>query len=243
MDEEHKKHFRMSLAGHIIALNIKYSSTYYFCREYLSNCEPEIEISITDSDLKFEKEKASEAGHSHDERYLELMAVNRKIAEEMPAFDTLLMHGAVVAVGSDAYMFTANSGTGKTTHVRKWIDKDKSSFILNGDKPLIKITDSQVEACGTPWCGKERLGTNVMVPLKAIILMERSEDNRIERVAFDCIFPGLLAQTYHPKSSEKVRKTMSLLLQLNGKVDFYKYWFNNFKDDAFEVAHSALIQK
>lgn len=64
------------------------------------------------------------------------------------------MHGTVVDHNGQAYMFTAPSGTGKTTHAKLWLDNLPDAFIVNGDKPFIIAGDEQPKACGTPWAGK-----------------------------------------------------------------------------------------
>ena len=81
-----------------------------------------------------------------------------------------------------------------------------------------------------------------MVPLKAIILMERGDNNNIEEIPFGMAFPFLLQQTYRPSDGEKIQKTLKLLVQLKGKVRFYRFIFNNLKEDAFDVAYHAVTE-
>lgn len=235
-----ERHFCVALAGHIIAIDSLYSEVYSICRDYLSDKEPEIRISVCDSDIEFEYSTAENKETSSSTSYMETLAVYRKISEAMLQYDTFLMHGAVVAVKDAAYMFTAQSGTGKTTHINKWINNLTNAFIVNGDKPLIKITDTEAMACGTPWCGKEHMANNIMVPLKAIVFMERSENNVIKEITFSEAFAKLIQQTYRPRTSEQMKKTIQLLSALKGKVKFFQYFFNNMKDDAFEISYKEL---
>ena len=98
--------------------------------------------------------------------------------------------------------------------------------MVNGDKPLIKIDDAQAIACGTPWCGKEGWNTNTMVSLRAIFLLERVADGEadsIEELTFRKAFPYLLNQVYCPKEPELMKKTLSLLKTLDGRVKIYKF--------------------
>ena len=88
---------------------------------------------------------------------------------------------------------------------------------------------------------KENKYTNTMVPIKAIVCMERSEENHITEITFAQAFPFLLQQSYRPGDKDKMRKTLRLLQSLNGKVKFYRFKCNNFKDDCFEVAYNALV--
>ena len=241
MDKKSKNHFCISVAGHIIAINTLHEETYTLCKRYLCDSDPEIEIDINEEDLSFDRAEAKKTGYYRKDSYLETLAVYRRICEAMLSFDTILIHGAVISVGNEAIMFSASSGTGKTTHIKKWLNSVKDTFVVNGDKPLINVSDSKVLACGTPWCGKEQMGTNAIVPLKAIVLMERGENNTIEKISFGKAFPFLLEQTFRPNDPNNMRKTLALLLKLDGKVGFYKFRFNNFKDDAVEVPYNTLI--
>ena len=120
----------------------------------------------------------------HAEPYLETLAVYRKLAQLLVQDDILLMHGAVVAVDGQAYLFTAQSGTGKTTHTRLWMQQfGDRAVMVNGDKPLLHITNEGVTVYGTPWDGKEHLSTNTSCPLKALCILTRSETNHIERIS------------------------------------------------------------
>ena len=235
-----KRHFCISIAGHTAGIDALYDRVYSMCENYLCDELPELHICIEEEDIAVERAEAEKTQGSRRDDYLETLAVYRKISEEMLSFDTFLMHGAVVAIGNSAYMFIADSGTGKTTHIKKWIENADGAFVVNGDKPLVKITDTQVLACGTPWCGKEQWSTNTMVPLKAIVSMERSEDNAVEEVSFGKAFTSLLQQTYWPEDADKMKKTLSLLSKMKGKVRFYRYHFNNYKEDAFDVSYKVL---
>lgn len=177
-----------------------------------------------------------------DPGYLEFFAIQRKICEEMPTYNTMLMHGAVVAHKGKAYMFTAPSGTGKTTHIRKWLDNLEDAYVVNGDKPLIKIINNEVIAYGSPWCGKEKMGRNCMVPLKAIIFLERAENNSIEEISFYDAFDKLFSQTYKPERTDQLKKTINLLAQMNNKIHFYRFRCNNMKEDCFATVYDALVK-
>ena len=115
---------------------------------------------------------------------------------------------------------------------------------MNGDKPFIIVRQAGELplACGSPWAGKENLQTNAMVPLKSIVLLERAEENRMERVSFGQAFPFLLQQVYHPENEEKMRKTLRLMQRMSSAVSFWRFQCNNFKDDCFDVAYNALVK-
>ena len=167
----------------------------------------------------------------------------RKISEELINFDVFLMHGVALAIDGEAYLFTAPSRTGKSTHAELWVERCPEAFIINGDKPFIRVSEGQPPlVCGSPWAGKENLFTNIMVPLKAIVLMERAEENHIMCIPFAKAFPTLLQQTYHPKDAAKMQKTLSLMQRLNPAVSFWHFQCNNYKNDCFDVAYRALVE-
>ena len=109
-----------------------------------------------------------------NDEYLETLAVYRKIAEKMIDYDTILFHGSVIAVDGIGYLFTAKSGTGKSTHTRLWRELfGERAVMVNDDKPLIKVSENGIIVYGTPWDGKHRLSTNTFVPLKGICFMSK----------------------------------------------------------------------
>ena len=234
-----ERHFCISLAGHTIAINSLYSEVFFLCQDFFCDGDPELYIDVCENDILTERSDAKQL-NSRSDSYLETLVVYRKISEALLSFDTFLMHGAVISLDEQAYLFTADSGTGKTTHIKKWLENDKRTIVVNGDKPLIKVDNDKILACGTPWNGKERMGTNIMVPLKSIVLMERAEENHIEMIQFGQAFPLLLQQTYRPNEGCLFRKTLSLLKRLNNQVLIYKFRFNNLKEDTFRIAYETL---
>ncbi len=239
-----RKICRVKIADTTMVVQHAHDYVRKFCNDFLTEGNPSVFISVTEDDVKYETINNRASIPSVEPKYIEAFVVYRKIAESLLSYSTFLMHGAVIALDDQtSFMFTAKSGTGKTTHIRKWLENAPGAFVVNGDKPLIKITDTEAIAYGTPWCGKEHLNTNIGVPLRAIVLMERSEDNEIEEISFSQAFPTLLQQTYRPADADKMRKTLSLLSALNGKMKFYRFRFNNLKPDAFRVSYEALTGK
>ena len=237
--------FSIRIAGVIIRIQSKYTSVYYTCKDYLTddNQKPDIEIVVAEKMIADELEKIQQYNKDfHSLKSAEGLLVHRLIVESLPEHNAFLVHGATVAVKNKAYLFSAQSGTGKSTHIKKWLDNIEDSFVVNGDKTVIALKDGIAYACGTPWCGKEKLETNAMVPLKAIVMMERSDHNRVDPMPFGSIFPVLLEQTFQPSDPLKMKKTLGLMSQLGHLVSFYKFYFDNYKDDALQVSFDALTK-
>ena len=220
--------FKISIADVSIEISSIYDDVYRMCEGYITDRAPDFSVQITQSDIKAERENSiREAFVEHKpyvefkDSYLETLAVYRKIATKLLKFDAFLMHGAVVGLGGSAYMFTAPSGVGKTTHTRFWLKQFPEAFIVNGDKPIIRFKDGNIYAYGTPWSGKERQNTNTKLPLKSICILTRGKENAIKPITFSEIFPMIFQQTYRPTDEESLQKTMEMIKRLGESVDFY----------------------
>lgn len=203
---------------------------------FLSGFETEnnadLEIDLTKKDIEAEKKYSD----SDNEYLLAVSALYRKIADLAPKFNTFLMHGAAFSVDGECVIFTAPSGTGKTTHMRNWFRllKDRAEPV-NGDKPLIRLESGEFFAFPTPWCGKERIRGDKKAPVKAVCFINRSKENRAEEISKKQAFHALIKSVYLPENEECLSKTLSLLDKFMSKTKFY----NIFCDISAESAKPA----
>ncbi|MBQ7220228.1 MAG: hypothetical protein IJS28_04530 [Synergistaceae bacterium] len=220
-----------------IAVDSLYPEVHKYCAAYRTDKEPDFTVSITQSDIDYERTKSGSEGYS--DSWLEISAVHRKIAERMPFFSTILIHGSALSVDGEAYMFTAPSGTGKSTHAGLWRELLGGRVVMvNDDKPLIHIDDEAV-VFGTPFCGKERLGTNIAVPLKAICILGRSEENHIAVITAREAYAEIFRQTYRPGDRAAFTRTLELIDRLGQIVKFYRLGCN-MNLEAAELAYTAM---
>ena len=220
--------FKICLAQVNIKIISLFDEVYNLCKDYLTDAAPDFTVEISCEDITFEREKSRREAQferrpyiEFKDSYLETLAVYRKIAVGLLDYGAFLMHGAVVGLNNKAYMFTAPSGVGKTTHTKFWLKEFPDAFIVNGDKPIIKITDTGVLACGTPWAGKEGENRNVSLPLDAVCLLSRGAKNEIDKVDFKNVYQFNIGQTYRQNNEEGILKTMQFIKALGEKVRFY----------------------
>ena len=181
-------------------------------------------ITTTEADIERERTVSQKEGNgeNHPAAYLEFLAVCRKVSAALLSHDGFLMHGAVIEYEGRGYLFTAKSGTGKTTHILLWkklFGEDKVT-VVNGDKPFLRFLDGQIYAYGTPWCGKERYMTNTRVPLCGICFVERSVNNHITAISAEQALPRLFSQVMITDSADLARQ-LELLDVLLSKVPTY----------------------
>ena len=238
------------LAGHVIEIKSIYKDVHTLCAPYRVDDEAEYHISITSVDIDFERKRSMQTEalehvsiQSHTNSYLETLAVYRKLAQLLVQEDILLMHGSVVAVDGQAYLFTAKSGTGKSTHTSLWMQQFGSRAVMvNGDKPLLHVANEGVTVYGTPWDGKERLSTNIACPLKAVCILTRSEKNHIKRISKKDALPMLCQQIHRPEAPDALVKVLALVNQLGSSVPLYRLECN-MNPEAALVAYRGMNQE
>lgn len=238
-------------ADHTVQIDSIYPLVHRACRDYREDgCQAEFTIRITRKDIRAEEEKnirmfAREGvtPELHSDPQLEFQAVLRRLAETLLPYDILLMHGSVVAVDGEAYLFTARSGVGKTTHTLLWMNRFRErAVVVNGDKPLLHVGKDGVTVYGTPWDGKERMSRNMSCPLKAICILTRSEDNFIEPITKREAFPTLLQQIYRPDDPIAMAGVLTLADRLGSGVALYRLGCN-MEPEAAEVSYGGMNTK
>lgn len=217
------------LADLRIGIESIYEEVHTLCRDYATTGEALFSVRTTQEDIEEERRQSAltrrEEGlppYEFPDPYLETLVVYRQIATRGVSFGRLLMHGSVLSVDGRGYMFTARSGTGKSTHVRLWRNLfGERAVMVNDDKPLLRVADDGVRIYGTPWDGKHRLSNNISVPLQAICILTRSADNHIREIRPSEAVEMLLKQTYHPDDPMALLEVLSLIDILSRHVRFY----------------------
>lgn len=230
--------FTVKLAGKRITMDSVYPELREFFKDYLDDGASDFTISWTKDDILAEAMRTE--GQEFPMTYLETLVALRKLSEVFPAHQRFLMHGACIKYNEKAYIFTAPSGTGKSTHIRLWrkyLGDDVD--IVNGDKPFLSVEDSQVLVYGTPWAGKERWQKNHHAPLHGICLLCRGEENRIHKIEPAEGLPFLLKQIYIPEDAAAAGLTLELLDGMLKNVPVYVLECN-ISEDAVQCSFEAM---
>ena len=239
--------FKIEIAGQVIAVTSLFESTKDYCRKYLTEGSADFSVAVTRQDLEEEQEllrqEALEEGlkpRVFGDPFLERNSIQRKVAELLLDRDILLMHGSTVAVDGKAYLFTADCGTGKSTHTRFWRQTfGDRAVMVNDDKPFLRIQSDGVLACGAPWSGKHGLETNITVPLQGICVLERGTENEICPAAAEELLPMLLHQGCPPRDETQVPHYERLVHILAQTVPLWKMRCN-LDPNAARVAWEAM---
>lgn len=233
--------FLYKIADVVFTADIRYKHTYSVMENFLApkGAKAEFSIEITDEDL--EKEKALTPYELPEYAY-ESTAVYRKyIYVVLEKYDAFFFHCSAISVDNQAVMFTAKSGTGKSTHRNLWLKNfgDRVT-VINDDKPIIRRIDGTFYVYGTPWQGKENFGSNIRVPAKALCFLSRSEENSIGPIDTMSVISRALNQTVRPSDPTLMSNLLELLDGFLKQVDTYDLRVN-MEDNAAKVAYNGIF--
>lgn len=198
---------------------------------------PDISIILTDKFLDDVQEQCPMMSREECEYFF----LGQRFYYRLLDFGGCMVHSSAVMMNGEAYLFTAPSGTGKSTHTALWQEafgSDKAK-IINDDKPAVRKKDGKYYAYGTPFSGKSNLNINLRVPLKAICILERGEENAIQRIApGDAVF-FFLTQTVRSVKPERMDTLLEIMDDLLTEIPVYKMQCN-ISTDAARMAYEAM---
>ena len=238
--------FNIELAGIPLRIKCKYKENREFFDGYFTDKAPEFIIEPTEAyirsvqiDFDHMYDIDGLAKINYEEHFLENNAIHILVADKLVEYNVLMLHGSALSMNGEGIIFTAKSGTGKSTHARLWCEVFGSKVqMINDDKPMIRV--DEMKAYGTPWDGKHHLSSNTSVPIKAIVKIERAKENRIEPISVKDAINLLMNQTYVSRDPDKNVQILDLYAKLIEKVSFYRLECN-MELEAARVAWEKLI--
>lgn len=144
------------------------------CREYLHTGGEAPDIVIRED--RYRLHKYSPAFGENNIAYMESAY---QFYRGLVSFGGFYLHSSAVVLDGRAYLFSGDSGVGKSTHTRLWQSLWKDAVIINDDKPALRRIDGVWYAYGTPWCGKDGINQNLKAPLAGICFLKQAPENRI----------------------------------------------------------------
>lgn len=133
----------------------------------------------------------------------------------------LLLHASFVRWKQSGILFTAPSGTGKSTQAELW-RMHEGAEIINGDRAALRRTNGIWKAYGLPYAGSSRIYRSESAPISVIIVLRQAKDNHIERLSVREAISYLLPElTVHRWEPEFVNRVMDILLDMLGQVPVY----------------------
>ena len=179
--------------------------------------------------------------HLKDPDMAQYMLTGYLFARELLKFNGMHLHSSAVMLDGKAYLFSAASGTGKSTHTEKWC-RLFGAKLLNDDKPALRLVDGVWMAYGTPWSGKHDLSSPQGVPLGGIAFLRRGSENTIRRMEPGEAVPYFMGQTLRKLGLETMQTQLTLMDQLLRAVPVWDLQCLN-NDEAACVSCKAMTGK
>ena len=134
----------------------------------------------------------------------------------------MLFHSSGIDDNGKGIVITGHSGEGKSTQSHYW-NGLPGALIMNEDRVAVRETNERYICYGTPWGGTANIAINHKVPLSALILIEKSQTNKIEKLSPSEALPLLMVRSFFPYWDEKlVKLAISNLNSLVSKVPVYR---------------------
>lgn len=124
------------------------------------------------------------------------------------------LHSSLVRYRDEAILFTAPSGTGKSTQADLW-EKYEHADILNGDRSLIRKADGRWTAYGAPFAGSSQIFRNESAPIRSIVVLRQAPENTVESLppaeAFRLIYSESILPRWNTLAHSSVISIISRL--------------------------------
>ena len=118
-----------------------------------------------------------------------------------------LFHCSYIDIGGKGILFTAPSGTGKSTQAELWAEH-RDAEIINGDRAAVCANGSGIMAEGIPLCGSSSHCSSRTLPIAAIVYLSQAPKTVIRKLrgveAFSKIWEGVSINTWIREDVEAV---------------------------------------
>ncbi len=135
--------------------------------------------------------------------------------------DGVILHASFIEHNGQSILFTAPSGTGKSTQAELWA-KHRGADIINGDRAVSRLIDGKPYACGIPFAGSSKHCKNATLPLAAIVYLGQAKETTINRLdfksAFKHVWEGCTVNTWNP---DDLNKAIDIVQQITFQVPVY----------------------
>lgn len=149
---------------------------------------------------------------NRSEHSLPLAAICSRFAQ----YSALFLHASLVEYKGGGIIFAGYSGVGKTTQAQLW-QKHMQAKIINGDKVFLRSINNSFLAYGCPWKGSSEYCLNENTPLKGIVVLRQSSENKITTLdtdrAIELFLPHIFLPHWDQSALEKALETFSKLIE------------------------------
>lgn len=191
-------------------LDLTYGDYLPVFENYICSEKPMETVSLTERELSMAMMRYGDQPVA----YVEHMELCPKVSSLLLKYGRVFFHGTAFMWKEKAWVFTAPSGTGKTTQYLLWkLLYGEDVQMINGDKPILECTDSGIIVHHSPWRGKENLGQLRSAPLGGIIILEQASENSMVKLEKEAVLPVFRQFLFAPD-----RETVKAVCEIEDKM-------------------------
>lgn len=230
---------KYKIADMVVDMKQEFAETAYWYEPYLYDGELEAEFSI--EALSEEIDYYVTNGVDITPPVAENMILGSKFNRRLMKYFGSYIHSSALLFDGKVYLFSAYSGTGKSTHTKKWVKRfgDERAVVINDDKPSFRLIDDKCMIYGTPFAGGTDIQKNVSAELGALVFIERDEKNSLEKLPPAKSVSLLLSQSPGRANEAVGERQLEMFSEILTKYPAYLLKCN-LDDDVVDVAMGIL---
>lgn len=135
-----------------------------------------------------------------------------EVEHHMACHGGFLLHSSFIQVEGKAILFTAPSGTGKSTQAGLW-EKYRGARVINGDRTVVTVGEGGVLAHGIPYCGTSGICASAVLPVAAIVYLSQGPESVVQPLtglrAFRRVWEGCSVHVWNREDVEMSTHTVT----------------------------------
>ena len=145
------------------------------------------------------------------------------IVQILNKYNAFILHSSFINWKNKGIIFSAPSGTGKSTQADLW-EKYEQAEIINGDRAAIRNIDGNWYAYGLPIAGSSNIFKNKRAELSHIIILKQGKQNKLKKLSPREAFIKIYSETtIHTWDSEFQENIIDMITDLVQEIPVYLY--------------------
>ncbi|XME03259.1 hypothetical protein QYZ88_003505 [Lachnospiraceae bacterium C1.1] len=154
--------------------------------------------------------------------------------------NAMSVHSASVIYHDKALIFSAPSGTGKSTQAEKWM-RLLGCECLDGDVTVCREIDGKFFVYGLPWCGSSGIYLNKKVEVGAFVFLKQASENTVRipsvREKIGYVFSSTFSEGWNDEMNQKRSEITGKIIE---NTDIYEFACN-LDDESVEVLRREIF--
>lgn len=157
-------------------------------------------------------------------------------------FNGLMLHSSAISYKGDGILFSAPSGTGKSTQSSLWKQEFCDDVIIvNDDTPFIRNFGGTSYVYGCPWSGKTDINEQMKVPVRAVVSVKQGKENKVNELTATEGFFRIFNETKKPVESDMLNGAMDNVIAFLSNVKVYELTCRPDSDAVYTLKEALKI--